>query len=329
MNVRAGAAVSLTGPLAIQGRDAAAGLRAWSSASGIPLLLRDDEGDPERVRGFYAETAGEVDILFGPYGSGLTRAAVGALADAGAEDVLWNHGGAAIDRPTAARVVDVLAPAGRYWTGLAPTLAKEAVDLDAVVLAHGPTPFGRAIGEGARRSLADAGAEPMLSLDLTEAGADETARQAVRAGASAIAGGASLDADLRLAEACDGSGVRLALVGLGISEAHERLGDAVIGGIGPAQWLPGASRPDTLGAVSDYPGAQAFAAGLLAEKALAQAGAGNHAAVWNAARSLTTTTFLGPFSIDTMGRQLAHAPLLVRWVSDEGGLRRVVAWSPG
>ena len=325
--MRAGACVSLTGPLATQGRDAAAGLRAWAAAAGAELTLEDDRGDPARVSAFYAQRGGELDVVLGPYGSGPTRAASAALA--GSDVVLWNHGGAAIDRPAAVRVVDVLAPAERYWAGLAPALAAEGVDLARVVIADGPTPFGRAIGAGAERSLAEAGVAPMAVRELTTAAAESVAEDAGRVGAECVAGGATLQADLALAEACVARGVRPALVGLGITAARDRLGSAVLGGLGPVQWLPGASEPAaSLGAVRDYPGAQAFAAGLLAERAVAMAGTTAPSAVWDAARALRTTTFLGPYAVDDEGRQTAHAPVVVRWVATPDGPVRELAWSP-
>lgn len=323
MSLRAGATVSLSGPLATQGRDAAAGLRAWAEESGAELVLEDDRGRIERVGAFYAERAQALDVVFGPYGSGLTRAAVAALART--RVVLWNHGGAAIDRPAAARVVDVLAPAERYWAGLAETLAAEGTDLAGVVVARGPSRFGRAIGEGAVRSLAAAGAAPRAVVDLVDGAIATIVAEALRLDAGTIAGGASLELDLALARCCHRQGLRAALVGLGITEAAARLGTAVIGGIGPAQWLPEAEAP-LPNSITDYPGAQALATGRIAARAIAAAGTSDPDAVWDAARALRTETLLGPFRVDAEGRQVAHAPLLVRWVPGGSGPRRVRAW---
>lgn len=324
MTLRAGATISLSGPLATQGRDAAAGLRAWARESGVELVLEDDRGRSERVRAFYAEHADAFDIVLGPYGSGPARAAVSALV--GSPAVLWNHGGAAIDRPTTARVVDVLAPAERYWAGLAETLAAVGGDLDGVVIARGPSRFGRAIGAGAVGSLAAAGAAPRAVVDLREGSIEDIVAEAIRLDAETIAGGATLELDLALASCCHRHGLRAALVGLGITEAAARLGHAVIGGIGPAQWAP--ERDSRLpGGITDYPGAQALAAGRIAERALAVAGTSEPDAVWDAARALRTETLLGPFRVDVQGRQVAHAPLLVRWVASPSGPRRLRVWT--
>src|SRR4029450_9537047 len=55
-----------------------------------------------------------VDLLIGPYGSGLVRAVAPLVCDAGR--LLWNHGGAADDlaRPG---LVSLPAPASSYFEG--------------------------------------------------------------------------------------------------------------------------------------------------------------------------------------------------------------------
>ena len=53
-----------------------------------------------------------------------------------------------------------------------------------------------------------------------------------------------------------------------------------------------------LPAASDYPAAQALAAGIVAGEALACAGSTAPDALWDAARSLRTRTLIGPFAVD-------------------------------
>jgi hypothetical protein len=43
---------------------------------------------------------------------------------------------------------------------------------------------------------------------------------------------------------------------------------------------------------------------------------------------MRTSTPLGPFAVDAEGRQTAHAPALVQWVHDSGGMIRRVVWRP-
>lgn len=324
----AGAALALSGRYAGPGRQAAAGLRAWAGDRGVPLRLEDDRSDPAESARLARGLAGRVDLLFGPYGSGSARAVARALA--GSPAVVWNHGGAATEAG-GARMVDVIGPAGRYWAGLAPVLAEDGADLARVAVLHAPTGFGRATAGGAVASLAAAGHPPLLVAEFTETGAADAAAAALARGAGTVVGCGRIEDDLALGRALAGAGtgVRVALVVCGVELAREHLGDALEGWLGPAQWLPGVNAPPLpLPPGADYPAAQALAAGLVAERALADAGSARPDALWRAALALRTTTFLGPFAVDARGRQTAHAPLIVRWRRDGHGLARHVAWRP-
>jgi ABC-type branched-subunit amino acid transport system substrate-binding protein len=329
MSPRAAAALSLSGRYGGPGRQAAAGLTAWARARGTRLEILDDRSEPAEAARHYRALARRADLLFGPYGSGAMRAVASALE--GGPPVVWNHGGAALE-PHGARVVDVLGPAERYWAGLAPVLAEQEVPMTAVAVLHAESGFGRATAAGAVASLRAAGADPLLVAPFAESSAGAAAGRALAAGAACVVGCGRIEDDLALGRALADRPDRpeaVALVVCGVALAADRLGDAVLGWIGPAQWLVGGPAPPVaLGRGADYPAAQALAAGLIAERALAAAGSADPDALWDAARALRTETFLGPFAVDEGGRQLAHAPLIVRWARAGGDLRREVAWRP-
>lgn len=325
--LRAAAALSLTGRYAGPGVQAAAGLHAWAAARGVDLRIEDDRSDPVRTGALYRTLAGGCDLLFGPYGSGPTRAAARALA--GSPAVMWNHGGAATDDDTGARVVSVIGPAERYWAGLAPVLAAAGVPLERVAVLHAPTGFGRATAAGAVSSLDAAGARPLLLAPFDEANAAAAALGAIAAGARAVVGCGRIEDDLALGVALAGRAVAVGLVVCGVAMAAERLGDAVEGWFGPAVWWPGGPAPPIpLPAGVDYPAAQAMAAGLIAERALAAAGSADPDRLWPAALALRTRTFLGPFAVDARGAQTALAPRLVFWERGAEAPRRVQVWPP-
>lgn len=300
------------------GRQAAAGLRAWADARGARLTLEDDAGDPAASARLCAALAGGCDLLFGPYGSGPGRAVAHAMADR--PEVVWNHGSAAVTGPRG-RLVDVLGPARSYWRGL------PAVAGGPVALVEAPGGFGAEIAAGARDALRAAGRAPVLDRPLRPGGADEAVAAAVAAGAEWVAGGGRMPDDLALARAALGAGLRTALVVNGVAEAARELGAAVTGSVGPVQW-DGAPGPVPLPAGCDYPAAQALAAALVAEEALALAGSADPGALWDAARALRTTTLIGPFAVDAEGRQTAHAPALVRWEAGPSGPVRRPVWRP-
>src|SRR2546428_2781758 len=80
--LRVGLAVSLSGPLAPMGIGAHRGLALWaegarSGSRRVELVVRDDRGDQVLVRRPVEEllVRERVDLLAGPYSSGLARAA--------------------------------------------------------------------------------------------------------------------------------------------------------------------------------------------------------------------------------------------------------------
>ncbi len=240
----------------------------------------------------------------------------------GRPEVIWNHGAAAVPRRTA-RLVDVLGPARSYWRGLPEVLGPSA----RAALVRAPGGFGSEIAEGAGEALARAGLVAVVRADLDPAAPDAVVAAAAEAGATWVVGGGRLEDDLALGRAVAARGLSAALVVCGVAEAARALGDRVVGWLGPVQW-DGTPGPVALPAGSDYPAAQALAAALIAEEALARSGSAEPGALWDAARALRTRTLIGPFAVDAVGRQTAHAPAIVRWRASPGGPSREVVWRP-
>lgn len=315
--VTAAAALPLTGRYAPMARQALAGLRAWAAHAGAALEVADCGEDPAAAAAATLALA-DRDVLFGPYGSGAMRAVAEAFA--GRPEVVWNHGGAAVPR-TGARVVDVLAPAGRYWADLPGLWASEGVALDRVAVLVAPTGFGREVAAGAVAALAAAGHAPRAGGPCSPEGA----AAAIAAGCAAVVCCGRFEDDVAAVRALGGRIPAVACVAAGVDEARAALGDAVTGLVGPVQWDPTRTPSVPLPPGAGYPAAQALAAGLIASEARGGVAAGDHDGLWAAARGLRTTTFLGEFGIDGEGRQTAHRPTLVRWVPGAGGPRRVTA----
>ena len=122
-----------------------------------------------------------------------------------------------------------------------------------------------------------------------------------------------------------------------ITRFRDELGAAADRFLGPSQWEPGimtvpeygASSEEVMGRLStrspegvDYPMAQAYAAGLVAQRCVEAAGSLRQSELRQAAGRLDFTTFHGRYRIDPdTGRQLGHVMPVVRW---EGGQKRVV-----
>lgn len=342
-----GACLSLTGRFARFGRQAAAGLHAWSSLANanpsghgagdaVAVRICDDASDRGRLVDGLRELVGGCDLLLGPYSTGLLRAAGPVVAEH--DCLLFNHGGAGDDvqaqRP--GQIVSVLAPTGRY---AGPFVRARPADVPLWVV-HGPGAFARqvaagAVGEARRRTDEPAVVEVDASgrwtdgvperWDLFSAGRFEDDVAIVRA-----------------ALACPRPPRAICSIAAGVRDFVEEIAD-VEGIYGIVQWAPGRSvgagagavgggpdpespfvGPDELrflaayralaGGEPDYVAVQAAATAAIAVRCATTADSVATDALWSAAVALRAETMLGAFAIDPgSGTQAALEPLLVRW----------------
>jgi ABC-type branched-subunit amino acid transport system substrate-binding protein len=304
--------LSLTGPYARQGRQAVAGLELWAEGAGVRLTVADDGGSRSAALGAYAEWlhAG-VDLLIGPYGSGLVRAVAPLVCEAGR--LLWNHGGAADDlaRPG---LVSLPAPSSSYFEGA----VREAVArrVDRLVVARGAGPFASAVAQGAVVCASGWGIEArtvtMSSLTAADTG-----------GAALLVVG-RFQEDVALVRRVHGwprAPALLGAVAAGLPAFGEQLGPAAEGVLGPVQWWPSSRRPQVgpsgaafaagyrrrTGRTCSYVTAQAAAAGYLAHAAHRRRLAAETLRPW------TTSTLLGDFALDGGWRQVGHHVWTIGW----------------
>lgn len=312
MRTRAAATIGLSGPLALQGRQAARGLELWATADQIELEIVDDAGRPATASDVYRNwlSAG-TDLLLGPYGSSLVRR-VGPVTSGG-EVLLWNHGGSADDliRPL---VVPVSAPASTYFSGAIDLTHRTG--LERVVLARGRGRFAAAVTAGARERSAELGLA-FRDVHLSEwsvAGSLENA-------ALLIVG--TFTEDLALVKKVR-AGRWPGLVGCvaaGLLEFGDRLGPASEGIVGPVQWISQQTIPEVGPVAADFrlryqraygepPGyvaVQAAAAGFLSAEAHRQGYDHDQVRQWR------TTTLHGFFALDETWRQVGHTPITIEW----------------
>lgn len=314
--VTAAATVSLTGPLALQGRQAARGLELWASTDQIQLQIVDDAGSATTAcNAFRRWLGGHVDLLLGPYGSGLVRQVGPVVARQGA--LLWNHGGSADDL-TRPLVVPVSAPASTYFRGAVELAHRRG--LPRVVFTRGRGRFASAVVAGAHQRATELGlavqdvhlAELAIVRPLTEA-------------AVLIVG--SFTEDLAVVEqirAGPGPGPGLlGCVAAGLLEFGKRLGPAADGIVGPVLWISDAATPKVgpagadfshryeleHGEPPDYVAAQAAAAGFLAAEAHRRRYQHHHHEI----KRWKTTTLLGDFALDESWRQVGQSPITIEW----------------
>ena len=290
-----------------------------------------------------------VDLLFGPYSAGLTTAA--AEVAAAHDKLIWNHGGAgdALYARGYRNVIGILTPADQYLVG-APALARQA-NPDAsklVILRIDTGAFARIVARGVETTAHAMGFSTELDLRYrpTQTRFAEIARAVAELQPDLVVCVGRIRHDIAAARALanlpNRSSIGMAVaVAAPIAEFANELGAQADGFIGPSQWEPAISvaQPDagpdagqalqTLamtamasGLAVDYPMAQAFAAGLIAERCAQEAGSVDNDALRTAATGLDFTTFYGRFRIDETGRQIGRSVALVQ--RQDG--RKVVVW---
>ena len=312
MRARAAATISLSGPLALQGRQAARGLELGASVDQIELEIMDDAGRTATASDVYQNwlSAG-TDLLLSPYGSNLVRR-VGPITSRGGV-LLWNHGGSADDliRPL---VVPVSAPASTYFSGAVDLTHR--LGLERVVIAGGSGRFAAAVTAGARERSAELGLA-FRAVDLSQWSVDRSMEDT----ALLIVG--TFTDDLALVKQVL-TGSRPGLVGCvaaGLLEFGDRLGPVSEGIVGPAQWISQQTTPEVgpipadfrlryeqaYGEPPGYVAVQAAAAGFLSAEAHRREYDHDQVRRWR------TTTLLGSFALDEACRQVGHTPITIEW----------------
>jgi branched-chain amino acid transport system substrate-binding protein len=304
--------LSLTGPFARQGTEAAQGMEFWAEEAGVRLTVVDDGGLRSAALQAYAAWLHQgVDLLVGPYASGLVRAVAPLVCDAGR--LLYNHGGSADDlaRPG---LVSLPAPASTYFHGA----VQEAVArrVDRLLVARSPGRFAQAVAAGAvaRASQRGIDAQTIMMGSLTAAD--------VAGAALLVVGRFEEDvAVIRRVRGWPRAPVLLGAVAAGLPAFGEQLGPAAEGVLGPAQWWPSGRRPQVgpsgadfadryrrrTGREPSYVAAQAAAAGYLTHAAHRQGLAAETVRRWR------TSTLLGDFALDDGWRQVGHRVVTLRW----------------
>lgn len=306
----AGACLSLTGRFAQFGQQAADGLRLWADDAGVDLTVVDDESDRAVLAEKLPIVAAHTELLFGPYSTVLMRAAIPIAAVAGR--LLFNHGGSGGSLNQPGRVVNVLTPASRYAVPFVAYLA--AAKHAPLFTSAGRGTFGRHVINGARDAAHTAGltvevlnpdSPPTGTWDLLSAGVYEDDVATVQS-----------------AQSMQNPPRFLCSVAAGVTQFAEDVPNPN-GMFGIGQWAPDAS-PEKLnftdrwrvrfGAAPDYPGVQAYAAGLIAEAAVRACGSVDAVPLWRALAAMDMRTVFGRFRLDPeTGEQVGHEAVLTRW----------------
>lgn len=360
-HISVGMTAALTGRYSLPGRQALLGAQAWvedsnragglwlqESGQRLPLrLVYYDDASEAQHCGALTErlvTADQVDILLGPYSSGLAlRAAEVANRS---QCVLWNHGGASetIYARGFTWVVGILSPPRTYFHSLIDFARHTLPDARRVAIVHSTAgAFPRDVAAGAEGYCQQQGLEIIQTFPYPAGTVDFTpilTQLASLSPAMVLSVGRIAD-DLRFAAQYVQHSIAASVVGLIVTPltlCRDTLGGVAAQFLGPSQWEPGVvSQPDygpssqeVLARLSvrhpagvDYPMAQAYAGGLVVQRCIEMAGTLDQHVLRQVAGRLDFTTFYGRYSIDpTTGRQVGHRMPVVQW--QEG--HKIVVW---
>jgi branched-chain amino acid transport system substrate-binding protein len=349
--IAAGASLSLSGRFRLQGQQARDGVRLWAEqvagagglavgvggpARPVRLIVYDDESRADRARENVERLLGpdRVDLLLGPYSSGLTLA-VAPLAEARGK-LLWNHGGAsdAILEQGWRHLVSVIPPASSYLRALPPLLKARDPALRRLAILHARRgSFATQVARGMAEAAGACGLDPVRAVAFESPLGDPAPvlAEALAGAPELLAAVGAFADDVAVVRGRAGlAGVKaLAVVGAGLAAFLPEAGGRAEGVIGPSQWEPGVgwgacAGPDPgqfaaafrarFGRSPEYPAAQAFAAGVVFAECLRRAGGLDDGRLLAAARRLEISTLLGPFRLDPeSGAQVGHPPLLIQW----------------
>jgi len=350
--ITAGLSVSVSGRYQIQGQQALHGLLLWQSlvnAQGgiavgaadrkpVRLIWYDDLGQVHcaRTNVFRLLREDKVDILFGPYSSGLTMS-VAEIAEE-YRKVLWNYGGSSdeIFRRDRRYLVGIASPASDYLKALPRWLAVECPALGRIcVLYSGRGTFAWHVARGILESALGVGRHSVHLVPVNVSWDDHQTILGVLSGIApeiVVLAGSFQDelSIMRIRDRWPTTVHAVAAVAAGVSMFSTELGLIADGVLGPSQWEPAmANNPNVLGPTSDwfldtfqqkfkqlpsYIAAGSFSAGLVLTECIRRAATLDDEVLWNAASDCNLNTFYGGFRIDSRtGLQTGHRGLLIRW----------------
>jgi branched-chain amino acid transport system substrate-binding protein len=327
------------------------GIKVGGKQYKVNFVSYDDESVNARVQQLYTRIINQdkAQFLFSPYSSGLvaTAAIVSEqygrimLTTGAAEEKTYKLGNK--------NLFQVYSPADLYLAG-AIEAVKELNPKSQVALVYKDDPFSKAVLQSARKQVSEAG----LTTVLDEAYSPETTdfgpaiNKIISAKADVLLGGGHYPDGATLARQLYDHKARLKWVTLLVapdSPNFATLGEAAISISVPSQWEPQVSfKPDfgptaaeftqrfqaKYGIEPGYHAAGGYAAGLLLQRAIEQAGSPEQAKVAGVLNSMDVTTMFGRTKFSTNpkehGLQMGHEMVIAQWQRKGGNVVKEVIW---
>ena len=331
--------------------NAAGGIKAGDKRYKVAFVTYDDQSQGGRVQQLYTRliTEDKAQFLFSPYSSGLVATATVISEQYG--KLMMSVGAA---EPKTYQLgnkylFQVYTPADHYLTS-AIDVVKSKNPGAKLALVYSDDPFSKAVAVATREQAKQLGLQIVLDESYPPNQTDFSAiiNKIVSSGADALVGGGHYPDGATLARQLYDQKASLKWVTLLVapdSPQFASLGAAAEGVSVGSQWAPQATyKPDFGPTPADFtkrfqakyniaPGYHAaggYAAGLLLQHAIEQAGSIDPQKVAAELNKMNVTTLFGAtkFSTDpkSHGLQLAHQMVLMQWQGSDGHLEKQVVW---
>jgi branched-chain amino acid transport system substrate-binding protein len=321
----------------------------------------DDESKKERVQELYTTliNTDRADFLISPYSSGLTDA---AAVIAQQYNRIMITAGAASDstyKKGYSLLFQTYTPASCYLTGAIDLLARLDPKAKRIAIIFEKDKFSTDV-VNALKAYAESKGYQVVLFEGYEPGTTDFAPfiNKIPAGVDAVMGGGHFADTSTLARQLHEKGVKAKMVALLVAPPEPRfaeLGDAAVGVVGSSQWETRATySPESAQAqgltwfgptIQDfvraykakynedpsYHSAGGYVAGLLLQRAIAQAGSTETAKVKAVLDAMDILTFYGRIKFDATpknhGLQIGHQMVWTQWQRDaQGKLVQQVVW---
>jgi branched-chain amino acid transport system substrate-binding protein len=329
--------------------NAAGGIKVGGSAYQVKLVHYDDQSRADRVQQLYSRLIIEdnADFLFSPYSSNLTATAAIIseqygkilLTTGAAEDKTYELGNKTL--------FQIYTPASHYLSS-AMTLIHERDPAGKIALVYSDDGFSKAVAAAAKEEAKSSGEQVVED----EAYAPNTSdfgpiiNKVIADQADVLVGGGHYADGATLARQLYDQKAPMKFVCLLVapdSPQFATLADAAVGVLVPSQWEPSAAyKPDfgidgatfaksfreNFGTIASYHSAGGYAAGLILQHAVEQAGTLDSAKVADRLNATDANIFFGhiKFSTDpgSHGLQVGHQMVLAQWQNRSGKLVKEV-----
>ena len=328
----------------------------------LKAVSYDDESNKDRVQELYTKLATDdkADFLISPYSSGLTAAASVIAEQYGIPMITTGAASDATYKQGYTVVYQAYTPASRYLTGAIDLLMNLDPNAKKVAFVYENSKFATGVNEAAKAYAEDKGLDVVLfeGYDPDTKDFNAIINKIESAGPDAILGGGHFQDGSTFARQIYEKGTKVKFISLLVAPPEPKfaeLGDAAVGVTGPSQWEPAAKyTPESAKAAGlewfgptgeeftkayqaahdgedpSYHVAGGYAAGLILQKAIEQAGSVDKAAVLKALDATDMMIFFGHIKFDTTpdahGLQLGHDMILIQWQKDGDKLAKQVVW---